>query len=67
MNQPLNQISRAYDIISTIPVTGESVEKMSTARILLRRAYQELERINNEKAKQNEPTKPNEQEVTDNG
>lgn len=39
MEELRKSLDRAYGILSTIPVTGDAVEKMAAARAELRKAY----------------------------
>lgn len=53
MEQIREDMKVAFDMISTIPVSGDSVELMAAAKERLRRAYKEMEKKN--------------EDVTDNG
>lgn len=53
MNSVIERLEIAFNHLSMIPVTGESVDYMATARMALREAFQMLP---DEKSK--EPKKP---------
>jgi hypothetical protein len=41
----MNSINTAFKAISSIPVTGDSVDAMAVARAQLRKAYADLEKM----------------------
>ena len=45
MKEILKEIESAYKIVSSIPVTGDSVDAVAVVRGKLRRAYSELEKL----------------------
>ena len=42
MSKVLNELDAVFQLISSIPVSGESVDAMAAARAKLRRVYAEL-------------------------
>ena len=54
MKEIMDSINTAFKAISSIPVTGDSVDAMAVARAQLRKAYAEVERI---KSKQTDAEK----------
>lgn len=51
MNEILNHLDAAYRYISSISVSGDSVDKIAAARAMLRKAYDGLKKIDQENAK----------------
>ena len=49
MDELMKNISEAFDLVSAIPVTGQSVEKMAAVRANLRTAYQLADKLKTEK------------------
>ena len=45
MNEILKELNSAFQIVSTIPVTGDSVDAMAAVRSKLRKVYAEIEKI----------------------
>ena len=50
MKEIMDSINTAFKAISSIPVTGDSVDAMAVARAQLRKAYAEAERVKAEQA-----------------
>lgn len=48
MDEIMNSINAAFKAISSIPVSGDSVDAMAVARAQLRKAYSDLEKIKEE-------------------
>lgn len=48
MEEIMNSINTAFKAISSIPVTGDSVDAIAVARAQLRKAYAELEKVKEE-------------------
>ena len=48
MEAIMDSLNTAFKAISSIPVTGDSVDAMAVARAQLRKAYAEVERIKSE-------------------
>lgn len=48
MDEIMNSINAAFKAISSIPVSGDSVDAMAVARAQLRKAYADLEKIKEE-------------------
>ena len=48
MEAIMDSLNAAFKAISSIPVTGDSVDAMAVARAQLRKAYAEVERIKSE-------------------
>lgn len=46
MDEILKEIDAAFQLISSIPVTNDSVDKMAVARSKLRNAYAQLTEMN---------------------
>lgn len=44
MDKILNDLNAVFKMISTIPVTGESVEIMASSKNMLRQIYAEIKR-----------------------
>lgn len=59
MKTAMEHISRGFDILSTIPVSGENVERMVMVRQELRAGYAALEKLANEASKKKEEEKKN--------
>lgn len=45
MEEIMNSINTAFKAISSIPVTGDSVDAMAVARAQLRKVYADLEKM----------------------
>ena len=50
MEAIMDSLNTAFKAISSIPVTGDSVDAMAVARAQLRKAYAEAERVRAEQA-----------------
>ena len=50
MNEILNELSAVYQILYSIPVSQDGVQKMATAQMKLRNVFGELEKLNKEKS-----------------
>lgn len=49
MKEIKESLNQAYAILSTIPVAGDNVDKMTAARAELRRAFSMLEKLDEKK------------------
>lgn len=48
MDEIIKELNDAYQVISSIPVTGDSVDAMAVARAKLRKVYTELKNMSEE-------------------
>ena len=48
MNDILNELKSAFQVLSSIPVQGDAVDYMAVVRAKLRKVYTELEKIESE-------------------
>lgn len=46
MNNIISEIDTIFKIISSIPVSGDSVDAIAAARVKLRKVYSELKELN---------------------
>lgn len=48
MDEIIKELNEAYQIISSIPVTGDSVDALAVARAKMRKVYAELKNMSEE-------------------
>lgn len=58
MDDVLNELEITFKMISTIPVTGDSVDTMSAARVKLRKVYSKLASMSSSTEEANKSEEP---------
>lgn len=53
MQEIINQLQNTYDLLATIPVSGDSVEVMTAVRINLRGIFKQLNELKTSKMEDN--------------